>query len=312
MYIGTTTMDAVVSHLAAVAASVGPGDLILDPFCGTGSLIIACASLGANVVGSDIDEGNFNSIKNSTPDTFDLPTKKRTKNTSFQRHGNNTSQVGKSTVDNFIHYGLQDRLVGLMALDAALWASPIKGVNGRGIDEYSEVDGFSSVSEIENSYSDSNSIASISDDSNSPENMSIKNNENYPLDGDVSSRNYINDAHSNENQIGRVVSLDKYGKFDAIVTDPPYSRRYIYICVYVCIYIYICMYVYIYIYEYIYIYTYIHINTYIGREHKLMINLSLWEILWRRQVVYFHWLVIGLKKEVDLSFGYLLMLLLQK
>jgi hypothetical protein len=150
-----------------------------------------------------------------------------------------------------MYIGLQDRLVGLMAVDAALWAAPIQGVNDRGIDVYSDLDGFSSVSELEDSYSDSDSIASISDDSNSPENMSIRNNENFPLDGELSSRNYINDVNSNENQIGRVENLDKYGKFDAIVTDPPYSRRYICICVCIYIYIYICVYVYIYIYIYI-------------------------------------------------------------
>jgi tRNA G10 N-methylase Trm11/DNA-directed RNA polymerase subunit M/transcription elongation factor TFIIS len=233
-FIGTTTMDAVVSHIAAVAARIGPGDLILDPFCGTGSLLIACASLGANVVGSDIDDDNFNSTMISAPDLSDLSVKKKAKNSSFQRHGLDIlSQVGKSTVDNFIYYGLQDRLVGLIAVDAALWAAPTKGViNSKDID--SDVNRCSSVgshSEIENSDSNSNSVDS-STDHNRHESMSIRGSETYPSDSDdVSSKNSVNVAHSTERThsteriIGIVQNLDKYGKFDAIVTDPPYSRR---------------------------------------------------------------------------------------
>ena len=39
-FIGTTTMDAVCSHLAAAAARVSEGDLVLDPFCGTGRCVV--------------------------------------------------------------------------------------------------------------------------------------------------------------------------------------------------------------------------------------------------------------------------------
>ena len=50
----------------------------------------------------------------------------RSKNTRFLRHGsNNVSQEGKSTVDNMVHYGLQDRLIALVGVDAAVWAVPI-------------------------------------------------------------------------------------------------------------------------------------------------------------------------------------------
>ena len=57
--IGTTTMDAMSAHLSAVAADIKEGDLVLDPYCGTGSLLIACAHLGARVIGSDFDCYNF-------------------------------------------------------------------------------------------------------------------------------------------------------------------------------------------------------------------------------------------------------------
>ncbi|XP_065832199.1 tRNA (guanine(10)-N2)-methyltransferase homolog [Oscarella lobularis] len=36
-------------------AKVKPGQLVLDPFVGTGSVLIACACYGAHVVGADID-----------------------------------------------------------------------------------------------------------------------------------------------------------------------------------------------------------------------------------------------------------------
>ena len=45
-FVGTTTMNAVAAHLTAVAAGVGEGDLVLDPFCGTCSLLLAAAQLG--------------------------------------------------------------------------------------------------------------------------------------------------------------------------------------------------------------------------------------------------------------------------
>ena len=45
-FVGTTTMNPVSAHLTAVAALVGQGDLVLDPFCGTASLLVAAANLG--------------------------------------------------------------------------------------------------------------------------------------------------------------------------------------------------------------------------------------------------------------------------
>ena len=45
-FVGTTTMNAVAAHLSAAAAGVGVGDLVLDPYCGTCSLLLAAAHLG--------------------------------------------------------------------------------------------------------------------------------------------------------------------------------------------------------------------------------------------------------------------------
>jgi tRNA G10 N-methylase Trm11 len=45
-FVGTTSMKAVCAHVSASAAQVKPGQRVLDPFCGTGSLLVAAAYLG--------------------------------------------------------------------------------------------------------------------------------------------------------------------------------------------------------------------------------------------------------------------------
>lgn len=114
-FLGTTTMAPLPAHFTAVAARVGEGDTLLDPFCGTGSILIAAAHLGARVVGSDIDG-----------DCLGLGEDRVSKNSRFKRYGmlnaNNKKQswreqIGLSTVDNFRFYGLENRLVGLVGKD---------------------------------------------------------------------------------------------------------------------------------------------------------------------------------------------------
>lgn len=54
-FIGNTSMDAQLSLLMANQAQVKDGDLVLDPFVGTGSLLVAAAQFGGYVFGTDID-----------------------------------------------------------------------------------------------------------------------------------------------------------------------------------------------------------------------------------------------------------------
>ncbi|XP_017781045.1 PREDICTED: tRNA (guanine(10)-N2)-methyltransferase homolog [Nicrophorus vespilloides] len=54
-FIGNTSMDAQLSLLMANQAQIRNGDLVLDPFVGTGSLLVAAAQFGGYVLGSDID-----------------------------------------------------------------------------------------------------------------------------------------------------------------------------------------------------------------------------------------------------------------
>jgi tRNA (guanine10-N2)-methyltransferase len=54
-YIGITSMDAELSLLMANMAQIEPGHLVLDPFVGTGSLLLVASHFGAFTLGSDID-----------------------------------------------------------------------------------------------------------------------------------------------------------------------------------------------------------------------------------------------------------------
>ncbi|XP_058055723.1 tRNA (guanine(10)-N2)-methyltransferase homolog [Anopheles bellator] len=54
-FIGNTSMDPQLSLLMANQALVQKGDLVLDPFAGSGSLLVAAAKFGAYVIGADID-----------------------------------------------------------------------------------------------------------------------------------------------------------------------------------------------------------------------------------------------------------------
>jgi hypothetical protein len=141
-FIGTTTMDAISSHLTVIAAAIKPNDLVLDPYCGTGSLLIASASQGANIIGSDYDSFNFgldvqnsinknisscniddSSIPNSTkPVSIDI---KRSKNIKLGNKGfvrrNNTNQLFKSIYDNFIYYSMQRNCVAFVNTDSINW-----------------------------------------------------------------------------------------------------------------------------------------------------------------------------------------------
>lgn len=54
-YLGPTSMDAELSFIMASLGRVQPGSIVLDPFVGTGSILLSCALRGAYCIGSDID-----------------------------------------------------------------------------------------------------------------------------------------------------------------------------------------------------------------------------------------------------------------
>lgn len=55
VYLGPVTLAHELSFLMANQALVKPGDLVLDPFAGTGSNLIACSHFGAVCFGSELD-----------------------------------------------------------------------------------------------------------------------------------------------------------------------------------------------------------------------------------------------------------------
>lgn len=54
-FIGNTSMDPQLSLIMSNQALVSKGDLVFDPFVGTGSLLVCAAKFGAYVMGTDID-----------------------------------------------------------------------------------------------------------------------------------------------------------------------------------------------------------------------------------------------------------------
>jgi tRNA (guanine10-N2)-methyltransferase len=54
-YIGTTSMDSALALIGANMAKSAPGKFVIDPFVGTGSLILTCAFFGAVTLGADLD-----------------------------------------------------------------------------------------------------------------------------------------------------------------------------------------------------------------------------------------------------------------
>ena len=84
--------------------------LILDPFVGTGSILLACAQFGGQVVGSDIDF---------------LMVHARTKPS---RVGQKKRIKGESFKGNFQQYQLSSKLIDVIVADASNspWNSKLK------------------------------------------------------------------------------------------------------------------------------------------------------------------------------------------
>lgn len=86
-FINTTSMDPSIALLSASQGLCGPGKIAYDPFCGSGSLLVACASLGSHVIGSDYDLSSM--------------------------YKNENDWVGL----NFDQYGLKNRFIDLFRCD---------------------------------------------------------------------------------------------------------------------------------------------------------------------------------------------------
>ncbi|CAF4047337.1 unnamed protein product [Rotaria magnacalcarata] len=100
---GNTTMDATLSFVMANMGQCQPNHITLDPFCGTGGILLACAELGSNVVGSEFDWRVLTAKAK--------PTKANTKNLS-----RNPDEMMHR---NFSDYGTLNRFLGVVGADFA-------------------------------------------------------------------------------------------------------------------------------------------------------------------------------------------------
>eukprot|EP01122_Echinamoeba_exundans_P004063 TRINITY_DN1409_c0_g1_i3.p1 TRINITY_DN1409_c0_g1~~TRINITY_DN1409_c0_g1_i3.p1 ORF type:complete len:332 (-),score=51.74 TRINITY_DN1409_c0_g1_i3:40-1035(-) len=92
-YLGTTSMESEISFFTANQALARPGSLVIDPFVGTGSLVLTAAHFGARVIGADIDMCVLTGVTKAG------------------------KPKGKNLYNNFEQYGLTDRLVSLIRWD---------------------------------------------------------------------------------------------------------------------------------------------------------------------------------------------------
>ncbi|XP_039300155.1 tRNA (guanine(10)-N2)-methyltransferase homolog [Nilaparvata lugens] len=103
-FIGNTSMDAQLSLLMANMAKVSDGDLIFDPFVGSGSLLVAAARFGGHVLGADIDY---------------LMLHGRTKPTRKQDRFKNRA-VDESIYSNMKQYGILNNYLDVVVADSSL------------------------------------------------------------------------------------------------------------------------------------------------------------------------------------------------
>ncbi|CAH1716095.1 tRNA (guanine(10)-N2)-methyltransferase homolog [Aphis gossypii] len=110
-FIGNTSMDPQLSLLMANLGKVSNGDLVLDPFVGSGSLLVAAAKFGGHVIGTDID---FLMLHGRT-----RPTRKQT------RH---IARKDESIEANMIQYSCLDKYIDVIVADSALpfWRSDVE------------------------------------------------------------------------------------------------------------------------------------------------------------------------------------------
>ncbi len=110
-FIGNTTMDPTLSLLMANLILVKNGDLVLDPFVGTGSLLVAAAEFGGYVLGGDIDYLTIHG--RSRP----------------SRVGQKKRAVGENVASNFAQYGLAARYLDVAVCDSSRPPWRFKGLD---------------------------------------------------------------------------------------------------------------------------------------------------------------------------------------
>ncbi|KAL8586578.1 hypothetical protein ACOMHN_053931 [Nucella lapillus] len=105
-FIGNTSMDAALSLIMANMGRVDRNHVVLDPFVGTGSLLVACAHHGAYVMGTEIDYMLIHAKARPS------------------RHNQKRREKDESIRANLRQYGLESRYLDVVVADASrhdLW-----------------------------------------------------------------------------------------------------------------------------------------------------------------------------------------------
>ena len=118
LYIGNTTMDPHLAALMCTLARIRRGSLVVDPFSGTGGILIAAANLGALCFGIEID---YKTAMAEGEKCFLMGYHQSTILTG------KTSRVGgaklrsdeESIRGNFKQYGLEQQLMGIILGDSS-------------------------------------------------------------------------------------------------------------------------------------------------------------------------------------------------
>ncbi|XP_075246495.1 tRNA (guanine(10)-N(2))-methyltransferase TRMT11-like [Convolutriloba macropyga] len=101
-FIGNTTMDPVLSACMSNMAGVKNGDLVLDPFVGTGGIVLLCGYHGGNCIGSDLDYKTVHGT--SKPSRAGMQGQQRAKDESIRT--------------NFASHGFEHRFIDVFINDA--------------------------------------------------------------------------------------------------------------------------------------------------------------------------------------------------
>eukprot|EP00043_Microstomoeca_roanoka_P007654 m.73826 g.73826 ORF g.73826 m.73826 type:complete len:469 (+) comp13916_c0_seq2:73-1479(+) len=102
--IGNTSMDPELSLIMANMAKARPGSFIIDPFCGTASLLLPCAYFGSHVCGSDIAFQVVHGIGK----------------TSRTGTGSKIRGPKENVWSNFEQYGLTNKFVDVLVADNSI------------------------------------------------------------------------------------------------------------------------------------------------------------------------------------------------
>ncbi|KAF1769068.1 hypothetical protein GCK72_000881 [Caenorhabditis remanei] len=100
-YIGNTTMDPELSFIQANLAMVQPRNLVLDPFVGTGGLILPAAEFGGFVMGTEINYQTARAKGRSS------------------RQGVGERDESESIKANFEQYHTEDKLLSILIADSS-------------------------------------------------------------------------------------------------------------------------------------------------------------------------------------------------